>query len=287
MKFRVYKVVLNKTVALEGFSMGDWMTWSHGWLPAGFHFKNKITLAFPAAWRGIKGHRNFSPWTAKLSRTQTQTKMFDFLTCFQKYLSVFTVFLDCWTKTLNYSGNFLQTPTPFGIKHPCEGVCGNYQPVSCACVAALEGEWVFSPAGILGAPSSCRGDWAGVPCGISTTPGLTGSRQTRALIWSPAPAEWMNFPSQSVRRSGLNLSPCSGARHWGGEWPCRSSWFCFPRYLSLRIHPKMKPTFDICFLILVWSLGGYWEAILRFSPNTLLVWSFLFIFQAVAVCPTQ
>lgn len=153
MKFRVYKVVLNKTVALEGFSMGDWMTWSHGWLPAGFHFKNKITLAFPAAWRGIKGHRNFSPWTAKLSRTQTQTKMFDFLTCFQKYLSVFTVFLDCWTKTLNYSGNFLQTPTPFGIKHPCEGVCGNYQPVSCACVAALEGEcfpllefWVLLPA---------------------------------------------------------------------------------------------------------------------------------------------
>lgn len=132
-------------------------------------------------------HRNFSPSTAKLSRTQTQSKMCDFLMCFQKYLGVFTVFLDCWIKTVNYSGNFLQAPAPFGIKHPREGVHGNYQPVSCACVAALEGQ--FFPAGILGAPSSCRRDWAGVPCGISTTPGLTGSRQSRALILSPAPAE--------------------------------------------------------------------------------------------------
>lgn len=118
------------------------MTWSHGWLPPVFHFK--ITSASPAAWGGIKVHRNFSPWTAELSRYQTQTKMFDFLSCLQKHIGVFTVFLYCWTKVVNHSGNFLKTPTPFGIKHPCGGVDGNYQPLSCVCVAALVNScWSF------------------------------------------------------------------------------------------------------------------------------------------------
>lgn len=116
--------------------------------------------------------------------------MLDFLLCLQKYVGVFTVFLECWTKVVNHSGDFLKTPTPFGIKHPSEGVHGNYQPLSCVCVAALE---KFFPAGVLGAPSSCRRDGAAVLCGISTTPALTGSWQSPALILSPAPAGEMIF----------------------------------------------------------------------------------------------
>lgn len=33
--------------------------------------------------------------------------------CFQKHAGVFAVFLDCWARTVNHSGNFLKTPKPF------------------------------------------------------------------------------------------------------------------------------------------------------------------------------
>lgn len=75
--------------------------------------------------------------------------MFDFLLRFQKYIAGFTVFWDCWAKGVNHSGNFLKTPTPFGVKHPCEGVHGNYQPCP-VFVWLLWRRGVIFPAGILG-----------------------------------------------------------------------------------------------------------------------------------------
>lgn len=35
-KFRIYKMILNETVAIELFSIDKWMPWSHWSLPLGF-----------------------------------------------------------------------------------------------------------------------------------------------------------------------------------------------------------------------------------------------------------